>query len=151
LDVHQPPDRTHVYGRPVGVLVASLLLLAIGAFLAVTVVNVPRQELNPMLPATVLMALVFMATALGTVTRRSWARWIGMVLGLLAVLLGGLVIFIVTIFATGMDIPLTSELYTGPATFGTVTIVTGLITLVGLARSGSWYQGTDATRSLPAR
>jgi len=67
------------------------------------------------------------------------ARWLGIGYGLVLVGVGLVSLLILTLFASGMNIPFTSRLYLEPALVGLGVTAGGILVVWGVLRSGTWF------------
>ena len=132
-------------GVPVAVAAAAAPFLLFGALLvlmpALTLLGTGGEgdTLTPLLLAIGVGAAVF-SIGMGIVRGRRWARILGLVGAVLAVLaaMGGL--FFLTWMSLGMGIAFSDRLFLEPSAFFVLVIVLASYCIAALARHGAWFR-----------
>ncbi len=142
-------------GVPVAVAAAAALFLLFGALvvlmptLTLLGTGAKGDTLIPLLLVIGVGAAVF-SIGMGIVRGRRWARILGLVGAVLAVLaaMGGLLL--ATWMSLGMGIAFSDRLFLEPSAFFVLVIVLGAYCIATLARHGAWFRaaGTPGHHAL---
>ena len=129
--------------RPLSVLLTGgVFLVAAAGVTVATIASLPRMTgFDPVQPLlTTLAAVVLVATGLGVLRGTPSARPVGIVVASLVAVFGAGAAAFALLLGTSVGLAVGDALVAGPVTAGVTLAASGVLALIALSRSGSWFR-----------
>lgn len=143
-----------VRGMPVSVAITIVTLLVIGGYLlAIGLVGVISRRIESgdvTYPLTVLAGAAVLAIGAGVVTRRPWARVLGVAVWTLVALGTAAMMLFLTLMSGNVGVPFDDELFLRPFALLVLILATAIVSMTALIRARAWF-ATSVSSLRPAR